>query len=100
MKKIEEIINLLKSNDLEGGVDFLCLKNKPTIQKNGDRYEVFSISPTDDGKLEITGMKVYPSFSYSLSYLTVDSRWRSTSIDHIKKIIQDEINRIELLLTN
>lgn len=99
MKKIEEIINLLKSNDLEGGVDFFCLKNKPTIQKNGDRYEVFSISPTDDGNLEITGMKIYPSFSWSLSYLTVDSRWRSTSIDHIKKIIQEEINRIDQLLS-
>jgi hypothetical protein len=96
MKKIEEIINLLKSNDLEG-VDFLCLKNKPTIQKNGDRYEVFSISPTDDGTLEITGMKVYPSYEFKLSYLTVDSRWRSTSIDHIKEIIQEEINRIEQL---
>ena len=92
MNKIEEIINLLKSADLDG-VDFLGHKDKPTVQKNGDRYEIMSID-SGDGTLEITGIKVYPSYEFKLTYLTVDSRWRSSSLNHIWEIIQNEINKL------
>lgn len=92
MNKIEEIINMLKEVGLDG-VDFLCHKDKPTVQKNGDRYEIMSIT-SGDGILEIIGIKVYPSFEYKLSCLTVDSRWRSSSLNHIQEIIETEINRL------
>lgn len=92
MSKIEEIINLLKSADLDG-IDFLGHKDRPTVQKDGDRYEIMSIS-SGEGTLEITGIKVYPSYEFRLSYLTVDSRWRSSSLNHIREIIRNEINKL------
>lgn len=94
MNKIEEILNILKEEGVDS-LDFLYHQNKPTVQKDGDRYEIMSISSgEEEGTLEITGIKVYPSFEFKLSYLTVDSRWRSTSVNHIREIVQNEINRL------
>lgn len=92
MNKIEEILNILKEEGVDS-LDFLYNKNRPTVQKDGDRYEIMSIS-SGEGTLEITGIKVYPSYEFKLSYLTVDSRWRSTSVNHIREIVQNEINKL------
>ena len=94
MNKIEEILNILKEEGVDS-LDFLYNKNRPTVQKDGDRYEIMSISSGEgEGTLEITGIKVYPSYEFKLSYLTVDSRWRSTSVNHIQEIVQNEINKL------
>ena len=48
----------------------------------------------DDDTVEITGIKVYPSYEFKLTYLTVDNTWRSTSINHIRDIVNQEIKKL------
>lgn len=90
---MESVINLMKGEGIET-LDFFYHKNRPTVQKDGDRYEIMSITLQENDTVEITGIKVYPSYEFKLSYLTVNSRWRSTSVNHIREIIQNEINKL------
>lgn len=86
---MKSIIDIMKGEGIES-LDFIYSRNKPTVQKDGDRYEIQSITLQDD-TVEITGIKVYPSYEYKLTYLTMDNTWRKTSINHIKNIIQQQI---------
>ena len=88
---METIIKLIE-NEGGGFFDFFFHKNKPTVQKDGYKYEIFSIELTEDRTVEITGLQVYPCYNYKLCHLTVDSTWRKTSIDHIQDIIQHTID--------
>ena len=88
---METIIKLLE-NESGGFLDFLLHKNKPTVQKDGYKYEIFSIELTEDRTVELTGVQVYPYYEHKLCHLTVDSTWRKTSIDHIQDIIQHTID--------
>ena len=88
---METIIKLLE-NEGGGFLDFLFHKNKPTVQKNGYKYEIFSIELTEDRTVELTGLQIYPCYNHKLCHLTVDSTWRKTSIDHIQDIIQYTID--------
>lgn len=90
---MKDIVDILKEANLDG-IDFLYYKNKPTVQKDGDRYEIQFISLQEDDTVEITGIKVYPSYEFKLTYLTVDNTWRSTSINHIKDIVKQEISKL------
>ena len=90
---MKDIVDILKEANLDG-IDFLYYKNKPTVQKDGDRYEIQFISLQEDDTVEITGIKVYPSYEFKLTYLTVDNTWRRTSINHIQNIVQQEINKL------
>ena len=91
---IKRISDILKEANLDG-VDFLYYRNKPTFTKDGDKYEIQCISLQENDAVEITGIKVYPSYEYSLTYLTLDNTWKSTSINHIRDIISKEINKIK-----
>lgn len=91
--RIKRISDILKEADLDG-VDFLCHRNKPTFTKDGDRYEIQCISLQENDTVEITGIKVYPSYEFKLTYLTVDNTWRSTSINHIRDIVNHEISKL------
>ena len=88
---METIIKLLE-NESGGFLDFLFHKNKPTVQKDGYKYEIFSIELTEDRTVELTGLQVYPCYNHKFCHLTVDSTWRKTSIDHIQDIIQHTID--------
>ena len=90
---MKSVINLMKGEGIET-LDFFYHKNRPTVQKDGDRYEIMSITLQENDTVEITGIKVYPSYEFKLSYLTVDSGWRSTSVNHIREIVQNEINKL------
>ena len=84
---MESIIKLIE-NEGGGFLDFFFHKNKPTIQKDGYKYEIFSIELTEDRTVELTGLQVYPC------HLKVDSTWRKTSLNHIQNIIQKEISKM------
>ena len=90
---MERIIKLLE-NEGCGFLDFLFHKNEPTVQKDGYKYEIFTIELTEDRTVELTGLQVYPCYNHKLCHLTVDSTWRKTSLNHIQNIIQKEINKI------
>ena len=90
---MESIIDIMKGEGVKS-LDFICSRNRPTVWKDGDRYEIQSITLQEDDTVEITGIKTYPSYEYKLTYLTVDSTWRKTSINHIKNIIQQQIAEI------
>jgi len=90
---MKDIVDILKEANLDG-IDFLYNKNKPTVQKDGDRYEIQCISLQENDTVEITGIKVYPSYEFKLTYLTVDNTWRMTSINHIKDIVKQEISKL------
>ena len=91
---MKTIIDLMKSEGIDN-LDFFYFKNKPTVQKDGDKYEILSIDLMDD-TLEITGVKVWPSYEHQLTHLTMDNTWRRTSINHIKDIVSLEINKLYL----
>ena len=88
---METIIKLLE-NEGGGFLDFLFHKNRPTIQKDGYKYEIFSIELTEDRTVELTGIQIYPCYKHKLCHLTVDNTWRKTSINHIQDIIQHTID--------
>lgn len=90
---MKSIVELMKSEGLES-LDFFYHQNKPTVQKDGSRYEILSIEPIDENSIEMTGIMVYPCYEHKLQYLTVDNTWRRTSINHIKNIVQQEINKL------
>lgn len=90
---MESTINLMKSEGIES-LDFFYHKHRPTVQKDGNKYEILSIDLTEDDNIELTAIKVYPSYEHMLHYLTVDSTWKKTSVNHISNIIKKEINRL------
>ena len=90
---MESIIKLIE-NEGGGFLDFLFHKNKPTIQKDGYKYEIFSIELTEDRTVELKGLQVYPCYEHKLCHLTVDNTWRKTSVNHIQNIIQQEISKM------
>lgn len=89
---MKSIINLMKSEGVES-LDFFYHRSRPRIQNGGDKYEILNIDLNDE-TLEITAIKVWPSYEHKLTYLTVDSTWRSTSINHLKDIVQQELNKL------
>ena len=90
---MKTIINLMKEEGIES-LDFFYRNNKPTVQKDGCKYEILSIEPIDENSIEMTGIMVAPCYQHSLTYLTVDSTWRRTSVNHIKDIVQQEISKL------
>lgn len=90
---MENIIKLMEREGIES-LDFFYHKHRPTVQKDGYKYEILNIGLTEDNSVELTGIQVYPSYEYKLQYLTVDSTWRRTSVNHIQNIVQQEINKL------
>jgi hypothetical protein len=83
----------MKSEGIES-LDFFYHKHRPTVQKDGNKYEILTIDLTEDDDIELTVIKVYPSYEHKLTYLTVDSTWKKTSVNHIANIIKKEINKL------
>ena len=50
---MERIIKLIE-NEGGGFLDFFFHKSKPTVQKDGYKYEIFSIELTEDRTVELT----------------------------------------------
>ena len=90
---MESIIKLIE-NEGGGFLDFLFHKNKPTVQKDGYKYEIFSIELTEDRTVELKGLQIYPCYEHKLCHLKVDNTWRKTSLNHIQNIIQKEIDKM------
>ena len=90
---MESIIKLIENEGIES-LDFFYHKHRPTVQKDGYKYEIFNIGLTEDRTVELTGVQVYPCYVHKLCHLTVDNTWRKTSVNHIQNIIQQEINKI------
>lgn len=89
---MKSIVKLMEEKGIED-LNFLFHRNKPTVQKDGIRYEILSIY-SEDGILILDGVKVYPGYEHKLVPLVVDNTWRKTSINHIKDIVNQEIKRI------
>lgn len=86
---MKSIVKMMKKREEYGSLDFLGVENKPIIQKDGIKYEIISIDLIDDNTLELS---VIPCCYFELQYLTVDSTWRKTSINHLKDIVRQRIN--------
>ena len=90
---MESIIKLIENEGIES-LDFFYHKYRPTVQKDGYKYEIFNIGLTEDRTVELTGVQVYPCYVHKLCHLTVDNTWRKTSVNHIQDIIQQEIDKM------
>ena len=93
---MKTIINLMEEKGITE-LHFIFHKNKPTVQKDGIKYEIISIYLEDVDGIEeklifLDGIKVYPCYEYKLIPLLVDNTWRKTSINHIENIVKQEIN--------
>ena len=88
---MKSIAKMMKKREYES-LNFLGVKNKPTIQKDGIKYEIISINLLDDDTLKLC---VIPCHHFQLQYLTVDSTWRKTSINHLKDIVRQRINLLK-----
>lgn len=91
MTCFNEIIEIMRGNGVEE-IDFLHRYNKPTIKKDGIKYEIISIAIPDDGKnaLELTAI---PNYSFCLHHLTMDESWRTSSWKHVLGLVKMEIER-------
>lgn len=86
---MKSIAKMMKKREEYESLNFLGVKNKPIIQKDGIKYEIISIDLLDGNTLELS---VIPCNHFQLQYLTVDSTWKKTSINHLKDIIRQRIN--------
>lgn len=90
---MKSIVELMKSKGVES-LDFFYHKSKPTVQKDGYKYEILTIEPIDENSIEMTVIMVAPCYEHKLTCLTVDSTWRRTSVNHIKDIVKQEIKKL------
>lgn len=91
MTYINEIREAMRENGVLE-INFLYHYTKPTIQKDGIKYEILSIVIPDDGEttLELTTI---PRYDFCLHYLTMDESWRTSSWKHVLDIVETEIKR-------
>lgn len=87
MNKIEEICNLMNEAGLDS-IDFLLYRNKPTIQKEGIKYEILFIEPTDESSIRLTGI---PSYSWCIKDLYMNESWSKNTINKISRIVKEKI---------
>lgn len=75
------------------GLSFIYHYNKPSIRKDGIRYDILSIDLDADveGRLIVQAI---PDYGWCLKELIVDDSWRSTSWDNIARIVRRETDRL------
>lgn len=73
-------------------VDFIGHKDRPTIQKDGVVYDIFSIVAEDDGAVSLLTVAINPWSGPK--DLSLDLTWRSVSLAKIKRIVEKEIDRL------
>ena len=88
----DNISFLMKGKNIDE-LSFISHKNRPTIRRGGDKYEILSIS-NDEGVITIDGIKVAPSYEHKLVSMAIDNTWRKASISHVQDIVQREIDRL------
>lgn len=91
MTHAEDIKRMLDEAGMEE-VSFLYRRSKPTIQKNGYRYEILSIYE-DDGCVYLDGIQVYPSYRFAIEVLKMDGSWREVSLRRVRDIVERETYR-------
>jgi len=87
MNKIEEICNLMNEAGLDF-IDFLIYRNRPTIQKEGIKYEILLIEPIDESSIHLTGI---PSYAWCTKELYMDKSWSKNTINKINRIVKEKI---------
>ena len=87
MNKIEEICNLMNEAGLDF-IDFLIYRNKPTIQKEGIKYEILLIEPIDESNIHLSAI---PICSWGLAELYMDKSWSKNTINKINRIVKEKI---------
>ena len=96
MNYLDEIREMMAEHGVEQ-INFLYHRNKPTIQKDGDTYEIMFITAPEPGeaKLRVEGIMVRPSYVFKVAYLEMDEKWRKSSWRHVRDIVDKEIKRWE-----
>lgn len=88
---MKSIVKMMQKKEVES-LDFFFRRNKPTVQKDGKKFEILTIEPIDENSIEMSVIQVDP-YVHQLQYLTVDNTWRKTSINHIKNIVKQELKK-------
>jgi len=88
MKQAEDIRLMLDEAGMEE-VSFMFRRTKPTIQKDGFRYEILAIYE-DEGFVYLDAIQVYPGFRFALDVLKMDETWREASWKKVHKIVERE----------
>ena len=91
---LEEIRAMMKEYGVLE-INFMYHEHRPTIQKDGNTYEIMCITLPGEGKdtLEIDAIQIRPSYVHKLVYLTMDETWRKPSWYRISVIVETEIHR-------
>lgn len=87
MSNISELHELITDAGVSS-VDFIGYKNRPSIQKDGVVYEIFSIVAEDDGGVSLLTIAIDPWSGPK--DLTLDASFRQTTIEKLKRIIKKE----------
>lgn len=90
MNTISEIHELIERAGVSS-VDFIGHRDRPTIQKDGIIYEIFSIVAEEDGGVTLLTVAVNPW--WGPKDLSLDLSWRSVTLSKIKRIAAAEIAR-------
>ena len=75
-------------------VSFIYHRTKPTIQKDGLRYEILTIFYPENEE-EGMVLETIPTYDWRLVTLNVDRSWRERSWEHLRDIVEKEIKRME-----
>lgn len=84
--KIQNICKMIEDAGLTS-VDFFYHRIKPTIQKEGIKYEILSIDDNEDGRIRITGI---PNYGWCTKTLYMDETWNKKTIDKITKLVREQ----------
>lgn len=84
--KIQDICKMMEDAGLPF-VDFFYHKIKPTIQKEGIKYEILSIDDNEDGRIRISGI---PNYSWCTQTLYMDETWNKKTIDKITRLVREQ----------
>lgn len=90
----QEIREMLKEVGYGSTISFFYQPNKPTIQKDGIRYEILEIFVPDwDYELCIDAVPCPGNGGWKLHHLYVNESWRKSSWKHIRDIVENELKR-------
>ena len=96
MDYINEIREMMEGAGLTG-LTFVYHYNKPTIQKDGIKYEILGIYAPEEGEATID-LDAKPNYEWVLKNLTMDRTWRASSWRHIRDVVKNELKRLEDIL--
>jgi len=92
MDYINEIREMMEGAGF-ADLTFVYHHNKPTIQKDGIKYEILGIYAPLEGE-ETIDLDAIPNYGWVLKTLTMDRTWRASSWRHIRDMVKNEIKRL------